>query len=182
MEWLGKDNIKKISFGLAGPIGKAISIGIDLIEDTAEYGEYTEKQASSLAFDAAIFCIFGKMSNADKVVVIEEETVIRAFLDGHDYNGKTTQLLLNVFNEAKTNHVAVGDYINQYKEITEQMESEKEIIECDEILLETLVALSISDDNIVKEELDILYQICDTLEIEREYLVYLLEDFGYQEK
>ena len=62
------------------------------------------------------------------------------------------------------------------------METEKEIIECDEILLETLVALSISDDNIVPEEMAILHQICDTLEIEREYLTYLLEDFDYQAK
>ena len=182
MEWLGKDNIKKISVEVAGPIGKAIGIGIDLIEDTNDYGEYTEKQSSALAFDAAIFCIFAKMSNADKIVVIEEETVIRAFLDANNYNGKTIQLLLNIFNEVKNNTVAVVDYINQYKEITEKMETEKEIIECDEILLETLVALSISDDSIVQEELDILYKICDVLEIEHEYLVYLLEDFDYQAK
>ncbi len=181
MEWLGKENIKKISFAVAGPIGDAIRIGIDLIEDTNEYGEHTEKQATALAFDAAIFCIYAKMSKADKIVVIEEESIIRAFLDANNYNGKTTQLLLNIFNEVKNNTVAVKDYINQYKEITEKMENEKEIIECDEILLESLVALSISDDTIVPAEMEILHQVCDTLEIEREYLTYLLEDFGYQE-
>ena len=182
MGWLGKENIQKISTEIAGPIGKAMSIAIAAIEDTGEYDSYTEKQSSSLAFDAAIFCMFAKMSNADKIIVIEEKTVIRAFLDGNNYDTKSIQLLLNIFNEVKNNTIAVSDYINQYKEITENMETEKEIIECDEILLETLIALSISDDTIVQAEMDILHQICDTLEIEREYLTYLLEDFDYQAK
>ena len=144
-----------VGFTLLGPIGALVGsvVGSRMTENR------TRRRSANnfdhqVAFFAALFACFAKISKADGVVSKEEVNKIEEFISTKfNLDDEQRNFAINIFQKAKDDNVSFDDYANQLYSLLKQ--SPNSLL----IFYELLFELAMADDELHPEEEKILKRV-----------------------